>query len=367
MFAAFMRAHYRGSAQSLDEREPHIGHRGLAIEPAFTFERVYELIQRGIFRRGQRKRALDKRVALDHFRRGEPKRQPGLARRRLKHVHERVNATVHLAKRIAFSRVGRAEIDALGYLSIQRDMHRMIDELVDAFVLYRGNGYHGNAKRGLELVDAHRTAIGAKFVHHVQRKHHGNIELHELQRKVEVSLDVGRVDDIDNGSGRIVNEEIARNDFLIRIRRQRIYARKVDHSRLGVATQLAFFFVDRHAREIAHMLVRACELVEERGFAAVLIAGQGERYGLALRDGRAHIANALVARSARLANARMPGGNHRCDGRGAIRRRRELVDRRYRHLLGIGNAQGEFVAAQLNLQRVAHRRHFAQSHADARR
>ena len=115
------------------------------------------------------------------------------------------------------------------------------------------------------------------------------------------------------------------------------------------------------------MLVRACELVEERGFAAVLIAGQGERYGLALRDGRAHIANALVARSARLANARMPSGNHRRDGRGTIRRRGELIDRRYRHLLGIGNAQGKLVAAQLNLQRVAHRRHFAQSHADARR
>ena len=60
MFAAFMRAHYRGGAQALDEREPHIGHRGFTIEPAVTFERVYELIQRGIFRRGKRKRALDK-------------------------------------------------------------------------------------------------------------------------------------------------------------------------------------------------------------------------------------------------------------------------------------------------------------------
>ena len=177
-------------------------------------------------------------------------------------MHERVNATVHLAKWIALSRVGRAKIDAFGHLSIQRDMHRMIDELVDAFILYRGNGHHGNAERGLELVDAHRSAVGTKFVHHVQRKHHGNIEFHELQRKVEVSLDVGRVDDIDNDRGRIVDEKIARNDFLIRIRRQRIYARKVNHGRLGVATQLAFFFVDRHAREIAHMLVRACELVE---------------------------------------------------------------------------------------------------------
>ena len=60
MFAAFMRAHYCSGAQALDEREPHIGHRGLAIESAFAFERVYELIQRGIFRSRQRKRALDK-------------------------------------------------------------------------------------------------------------------------------------------------------------------------------------------------------------------------------------------------------------------------------------------------------------------
>ena len=54
MLAALMRAHYRSSAQALDEREPHIGHRGLAIESAFTFERVYELIQCGIFRSRQR-------------------------------------------------------------------------------------------------------------------------------------------------------------------------------------------------------------------------------------------------------------------------------------------------------------------------
>ena len=367
MLAAFMRTHYRSGAQALDEREPHIGHRGLAIESAFTFERVYELIQRGIFRSRQRERALDKRVALDHFRRGESKRQPRLARRRLKHVHERVNATVHLAKWIALSRVGRAKIDAFGHLSIQRDMHRMIDELVDAFILYRGNGHHGNAERGLELVDAHRTAIGAKLVHHVQRKHHGNIELHELQRKIEVSLDIGRVNDVDNGCGRIVDKKIARNDFLIRIRRQRIDARKVDHGRLGMAPQLAFLFVNRHTREIAHMLVRARELVEERSFAAVLVARQGERYRLSLRDGLTHVANALVARSARLANARMPGVNHRRNGRGTIRRRGELVDGRYRHLLGIGNAQSKLIAAQLNLQRVAHGRHFAQPHADTRR
>ena len=77
-------------------------------------------------------------------------------------------------------------------------------------------GTTGNAERGLELIDAHRAAIGAKLVHHVQRKHHGNIELHELQRKIEVSLDIGRVNDVDNGCGRIVDKKIARNDFLIR-------------------------------------------------------------------------------------------------------------------------------------------------------
>ena len=115
------------------------------------------------------------------------------------------------------------------------------------------------------------------------------------------------------------------------------------------------------------MLVCARELIEKRSFAAVLVACQSERYRLALRDGRAHIANALVTRSARLANARMPGGNHRRNGRGTIRRRGEFVDGRYRHLLGIGNAQSKLVAAQLNLQRVAHGRHFAQSHTDARR
>ena len=41
---------------------------------------------------------------------------------------------------------------------------------------------------------------------------------------------------------------------------------------------LAILTVDRHAGEVAHVLVGAGEGVEKRGFAAILIADQGENH-----------------------------------------------------------------------------------------
>ena len=98
-------------------------------------------------------------------------------------------------------------------------MHCMVDKLVDAFVFHRRNRHHGNAKRSLELVDAHRAAVGAKLVHHVQRKHHRNIELHELQREIKIAFDIGRVNDIDNGRRLLIDEEIARDHLFARVGR----------------------------------------------------------------------------------------------------------------------------------------------------
>ena len=42
--------------------------------------------------------------------------------------------------------------------------------------------------------------------------------------------------------------------------------------------------VHRHARKVAHMLVGAGELVEQRGLSAVLIPHQGKGQGLSLRQ-----------------------------------------------------------------------------------
>ena len=104
--------------------------------------------------------------------------------------------------------------------------------------------------------------------------------------------------------------------------------------------------VDRDAREVAHVLVRARELVEQRGLAAVLVARQGKADGVAGGDG--HLA---AARGHALAQ----GGVGTGLAMGVCGRHRVgVMDVNELDARGVCPAQGELVAAQAYLHGVAH-------------
>ena len=77
-------------------------------------------------------------------------------------------------------------------------MKGMVYQLIHALILGGRDGNDRDAQHGLHLVDAHRAAVAAHLVHHVQRQHHGGVQLHELHRQVEVALDVGGIHDVDD-------------------------------------------------------------------------------------------------------------------------------------------------------------------------
>ena len=58
-----------------------------------------------------------------------------------------------------------------------------------------------------------------------------------------------------------------------------------------MTAQLALLPVDSDAREVADVLVCACELVEQRGLAAVLVAGERKGDRRALGQGLAKVAD----------------------------------------------------------------------------
>jgi len=118
--------------------------------------------------------------------------------------------------------------------------------------------------------------IGLQFVHHVQGQHHWHPQLDKLQREIEVALDVCGVDDIDYPVRLLVADEVPGYYFLLCIGPQRIYARQIHHSAVFLSPYLTGFLIHRDAGEIADMLVGACQGVEKRGLAAVLISGQRE-------------------------------------------------------------------------------------------
>ena len=154
----------------------------------------------------------------------------------------------------------------------------MLHQLVDAFPFRGGNGHHGNSElRSSALISI--VPPLAHFVHHIERQHHGNIQVNELQRQIEVALYVCRVDDVDDSVGLVAQQKFARHHFLARVRRKRVDTRKIGYHCVFVLADSAVLAAHRDAGKVAHMLVRARQLVEQRGFAAVLVTGKckGER------------------------------------------------------------------------------------------
>ena len=236
----------------------------------------------------------------------------------------------------------------------------MIHQLADALVAGSANGDNRHAQQALEQVDVYGATVGGHLVHHVERDDHGAIELHKLQRQVQIALDVGGVDDIDDGIGMLVKDKLAAHNLLARVRRQGVNAGQVGNARLGVVTDSAVLAVDRHAGKVTDVLVGARQLVEQRGLTAVLVAGEGKVQRCVLGHGRF----CRTGRIRPLAECRML---RRADCSVSARTHIGIVNAHELNAGGIVLAQCQLVATQTDLERISHRGVFHHGDFGARR
>ena len=178
----------------------------------------------------------------------------------------------------AVDRTGGAEVIHGGVDLIFGDCHSDPHQFFHAFVLDCGDGHHRDSQRLGHGLDVDGAAVGGDLIHHVQGQHHGDAHLHELQRQVEVPLDIGGVDNVDEAVGLLVQNEIPGDDLLRRVGADGVNARQVHHRAVFLAPDGAGFLVHGDAGKVAHVLIGAGELVEEGGLAAVLVAGQRENH-----------------------------------------------------------------------------------------
>ena len=207
----------------------------------------------------QVKRLGHQLVALNQLGR---RKTHGNVRRRgmvLDKVGDAVNAAM---QRAAVRTIGRAEVQATGTLAEPRHVQGMIHQLANTLVAGSANGDDRHAQQALEQVDVNGAAVGRHLVHHVERDDHRTVELHELQCQVQVALDVGSVNDVDDGVRTLVEDELTAHDLFACVRRQGVNARQVGNARLGMVTDGAIFAVDRHAGKVTDVLVGARQLVE---------------------------------------------------------------------------------------------------------
>ena len=122
----------------------------------------------------------------------------------------------------------------------------------------------------------------------------------------------------------------------------------------------AVLAVDRYAGEIAHVLVRTRELIEQRGFPAVLIAHKRESQQ---RSFRQRIARSLRVEFAFLAQAGVVG----CFSfLSPLFRHSLLFDRADPDLFRIRKTERQLVAVDSQFHRIAHRGEFDHRHFRAR-
>ena len=187
---------------------------------------------------------------------------------------------------------------------VLRRIHRAAHQLVQALALARADRHHRHAQPLLHGRQVDDVAVAAHLVHHVEGYHHRPPQLEQLKGQVEVAFKVGGVHDVDDHVGLLPDDEVAADDFLHRIGAEGIDARQIHdgHVRILIRHRLPVFvrapeaprqaqvgllavmmvqhraglFFDRHAGPVAHVLAAAGELVEEGGFAAVLVTGQGK-------------------------------------------------------------------------------------------
>ncbi len=205
----------------------------------------------------------------------------------------------------------RLDLEALVELRVRgvEQLLEPVHQLGKARARACADRHHGNAKLKREALAIDAIAALFDLIHHVEGDDHRPLEFEQLDGEVEVALKIRAVDNVDDRLGFFVDDVIARNDLLHRIRGERIDARKIHDRHLmperakaravvGRGFNFAFFFLHRHARPVTYIFASAGHGVEERGLAAVGVARKRKAHGAAVvpKDlARAIIADAPLA------------------------------------------------------------------------
>ncbi len=135
--------------------------------------------------------------------------------------------------------------------SLGNDAHELVNTVV-----FRGRYRHdGYAQPVGQLLDIDASVVAQKLIHHVKRKHHGLAHFYELEREIQVTFYIRRVNYIYYRIRLTVYYKISRDLLLAGIRADGVYARQIDKVVALPADHLTDLMLYRYAGEIADMLI----------------------------------------------------------------------------------------------------------------
>ena len=160
-------------------------------------------------------------------------------------------------------------------LAVLGSLHGGLGGLHDAGTLQGGDLHHRAAQLTGQLLGVDLVAVLADHIHHVDGDDHGDAQLGKLGGQVEVTLQIGSVDDVEDGVGPLTDQVVTSHHFLQRVGRQGVDAGQVHDDHILVLLQLAFLLLHGNTGPVTNKLVRARQRIEQRGLTAVRVARQG--------------------------------------------------------------------------------------------
>ena len=125
-----------------------------------------------------------------------------------------------------------------------------------------------------KLADVDLVAVLANHVNHVDCNHNRNSKLGQLRGEVEVSFQIGPVDDVQNRVGALGDEVISRHNFFQRVGGERVDAGQVGDDHIIVPLEFTLFLLDRNAGPVTDKLIGAGQRVEQGCFTGVGVTGK---------------------------------------------------------------------------------------------
>jgi hypothetical protein len=160
-------------------------------------------------------------------------------------------------------------------------------EVFDALTAGRGHWHHGAAQACREPLGVDQQALVPGYVHHVQGHHQGAPHLDQLGGQVEVALQVGRIQDVQDqvrlaGMDEVPGDAFVQGHLLVG-HVQGVGPGQVHQVEVAALEAVApGLALHRHAGPIAHPLLGAGQGIEQGRLAAVGVAHHADGEGLAV-------------------------------------------------------------------------------------
>ena len=181
------------------------------------------MIQHFNFIRFKIQLTLNPGIPFNQFVCGKPQRKICLLGVVLNQMNDRMETAMHRTAVIVLI----TEVLPQRTFLVFGHMDRMPDQLIHALVLCGGDRNDRHPQHVLHGVDIYRAAVGIDLIHHVEGNNHRHIHFQQLHRQIQIALDIGRIDDIDDAVGLFLQHKVPRYQFFTGIRRHGINTRQV--------------------------------------------------------------------------------------------------------------------------------------------